>query len=64
MEEINFLEILFWIQIPSVPLNLITKENAEIIGRKLWRVIIVKDSRGQTSIDMGFLWLRVGLQIG
>ena len=35
IEELNFTEVVFWAQIYNLPLEMMTKSNAEKIGRKI-----------------------------
>ena len=64
IEEVIFEEICFWIQIHNVPIDMLTKVNAEIIGRMLGRVEVVEDPSGNGGFGKGFLRMRLGIEIG
>ena len=64
LREIQFTEICFWVQVHNVPLDLLTKANAELIGRKLGRVVEVEDPSGNEGFGRGFLRMRLGVEIG
>ena len=43
VEEVDFTEISFWIQIHNLPIDLMTVRNTERIGARLERVIMIDD---------------------
>ena len=63
VKEVHFSKILFWVQIHNVLLDLLTKANAEVIGRKLRRVVLVEDPSGESSFGRGVLKMRLGIGI-
>ena len=64
IKEVIFEEIYFWVQIHNVPIDMLTKVNAEIIGMKLGRVEEVEDPSGNGGFGRGFLRMRLGTKIG
>ena len=63
VKELEFNEVRFWIQVHNIPLKLLTKWNLEVIRRKIWKVVEVKDPSGSLGIRWGFLRIRVGIRI-
>ena len=47
-----------------MPIDLLTKANAKIKGRKLGRVVMVEDPNGKIGFGRGFLWMRLGFEVG
>ena len=62
--DVQFEEICFWVQVHNVPIDLLTKANAKIKGRKLGRVVMVEDPNGKIGFGRGFLWMRLGFEVG
>ena len=44
-------------------MDLLTKVNAEVIRRKLGRIVEVEDQSGKVRFERGFLQMRFGLEI-
>ena len=63
VSEIQFSEICFWVQIHNMPLDLLTKKNVEVIGRKLGRIVEIEDPSGKVGFGRGFLRIRVGMEV-
>ncbi|XWS16681.1 hypothetical protein CRYUN_Cryun34aG0111700 [Craigia yunnanensis] len=63
IEEIEFIEMSFWIQVHNLPTNLLTVNNAEIIGRRIGKLIKIDEQWIKESLVRGFLMIRVEIKI-
>ena len=51
VKVVQFLKIFLWLQIHNVSLSLLIKANAEDIGKKLGRVVVVEDPNGDLVLE-------------
>lgn len=63
MHEIEYNHTPFWIQIHGMPLELFSKQNAIRAGNRVGSVIEVEDPFNGTSINRGFLRIKVSVNI-
>lgn len=63
MHEIEYSNTPYWIQIHGMPLEFFLKQNAIRVGSKIGEVIEAKDPFDGTTINMGFLRVRVSVNI-
>ncbi|OMO95873.1 hypothetical protein COLO4_15631 [Corchorus olitorius] len=63
LQEIDFSHMEFWIQIHNLPLDMMTKENAEKIGKILGKLNKVEDIMDGSGMRRVFLRIRVAIDI-
>ena len=63
VEEVDFSEVEFWVQIYNLPMDLMTQRNAEVIGRKLGRLVKVDDQKIVEGVGRSFLRIRLGIKV-
>lgn len=47
VEEMDFSDVEVWVQISNIPLEMMTEAKADMIGRRLGRVIKIEDPKGK-----------------
>ena len=63
VKKVDFSEVKFWVQVHNLPMELMTQSNAEVIGRKLGRLIKIDDQRIVEGVGRIFLRIRLGLKV-
>ena len=63
IEELDFTKVIFWVQIHNLPLEMMTRVNAEKIGRKIGRLVEVEDPMMVEGGGRGFLRIRVAMKV-
>ena len=53
-EEVDFKGVRFWMQVHNLPITLLTVKNAEVIGRRLGRLIRVDEQWIKDGFGKGF----------
>ncbi|OMO83330.1 hypothetical protein COLO4_22586 [Corchorus olitorius] len=59
--ELQFKTINFWVQVHKLPIEMITRSNADIIGSKLGRIIHVEEPITAGGLGRNFLRIRIEL---
>ncbi|OMO96966.1 hypothetical protein CCACVL1_04733 [Corchorus capsularis] len=61
--EMEFREVIFWVQIHNLPWEVQTKRNAERVGNVMGRIVEIEDVQWGKAIGRGFLRLRVAMDV-
>ncbi|XWS08031.1 hypothetical protein CRYUN_Cryun41cG0042100 [Craigia yunnanensis] len=62
-EEIRFKEMIFWIQLHNLLIDLLTIRDTKVIGRRIGNLVKVDEKWINEGLGRGFLRIKVGLKI-
>ena len=55
VEDVSFTEVDYLVQVQNMPMEMLTRINAEAIGKKIGKMVEVEDPRVDTRVGKGFI---------